>query len=34
MPNAAIHVVPNAAHMVTDEQPDHLAGLIESLLAR
>ena len=34
MPNAAIHVVPNAAHMVVDEQPDHVAGLIEDLLAR
>ncbi len=34
MPNAAIHVVPDAAHMVVDEQPTHVAGLIESLLAR
>ena len=34
MPNAAVHVVPDAAHMVVDEQPGHVAGLIESLLAR
>ncbi|MBT4515169.1 MAG: alpha/beta hydrolase [Chloroflexi bacterium] len=34
MPNAAVHVVPDAAHMVVDEKPDHVAGLIESLLAR
>ena len=34
MPNAAVHIVPDAAHMVVDEQPDHVAGLIETLLAR
>ncbi|HCV28426.1 MAG TPA: alpha/beta hydrolase [Dehalococcoidia bacterium] len=34
MPNTAVHVVPNAAHMVVDEQPGHVAGLIEGLLAR
>ncbi|MDA1258505.1 MAG: alpha/beta hydrolase [Chloroflexi bacterium] len=34
MPNAAVHVVPDAAHMVVDEQPNHVVGLIESLLAR
>ena len=34
MPNAVVHIVPDAAHMVVDEQPDHVAGLIEDLLAR
>ena len=34
MPNATVHIVPDAAHMVVDEQPDHVADLIESLLAR
>ena len=34
MPNAAVHIVPDAAHMVVDEQPDQVADLIESLLAR
>jgi len=34
MPNAGVHMVPDAAHMVVDEQPAHVAGLIESLLAR
>ena len=34
MPNAAVHVVPDAAHMVVDEQPGHVVGLIENLLSR
>ena len=34
MPNAAVHVVPDAAHMVVDEQPERVAALIESLIAR
>ncbi len=33
MPNFAVHIVPDAAHMVVDEQPELVAGLIESLLA-
>lgn len=32
MPNAAVHVVPDAAHMVVEEQPEHVASLIEALL--
>ena len=34
MPNAAVHIVPDAAHMVVDEQPGHVADLIESLVVR
>jgi pimeloyl-ACP methyl ester carboxylesterase len=34
MPNAAVHIVPDAAHMVVDEQPERVANLIENLLAR
>jgi pimeloyl-ACP methyl ester carboxylesterase len=33
MENATAHIVPNAAHMVIDEQPDHVADLIENLLS-
>ncbi|MDP6823161.1 MAG: alpha/beta fold hydrolase [Dehalococcoidia bacterium] len=34
MPNAAVHVIPDAAHMVVDEQPGRVTGLVENLLAR
>ena len=34
MPDAVIHIVPDAAHMVVDEQPVAVADLIESLIAR
>ena len=33
MENATANIVSNAAHMVIDEQPDHVADLIESLLS-
>ena len=34
MPGAEVHVLPGAAHMVVDEQPDLVAELIERLLDR
>jgi len=34
MTNASTHIVPDAAHMVVDEQPQIVAGLIDSLLSR
>jgi pimeloyl-ACP methyl ester carboxylesterase len=33
MENATANIVSDAAHMVIDEQPDHVADLIESLLS-
>ena len=33
MENASAHMVSDAAHMLIDEQPDHVADLIESLLS-
>jgi pimeloyl-ACP methyl ester carboxylesterase len=32
--NATVHIVPDAAHMVVDEQPQVVAGLIDRLLSR
>ncbi len=34
MPNATVQIVPEAAHMVVDEQSDHVTDLIETLFAR
>jgi len=33
MKNATSHIVPNAAHMVIDEQPDPVVNMIETLLS-
>ena len=34
MTNATVHIVPDAAHMVVDEQPQIVSGLIDRLLSR
>jgi pimeloyl-ACP methyl ester carboxylesterase len=33
IPNSIVNIVPNAAHMVIDEQPDQVVDLIEGLLS-